>query len=210
MSVADQFLFGYDDGHRLLTGSRELDPRPLVTLLGATDAQMPTAEAPLLTGLALAGAQEYAFCVTWSAAEAPRPGPCGPTRSWSSAADLADERASAALLGLPRRPAAGASYFGSYRAAVELDVRGSRMAPAEARARAGPARAWPLERPTRSCSRGSRAPPTTATSGSSRTTSTAARRGRSSLCGAPNGRRCAPPSRSARARWRARAPRPSI
>ncbi|MGD1051947.1 MAG: hypothetical protein ABR947_12845 [Solirubrobacteraceae bacterium] len=124
MSVADQFLFGYDDGYRLLTGSRELDPQTLVTLLGATDAQISEGGGPLLTALALPGAQDYAFCVTWSAPEAPRPGAVWAHALVVSAAVLADERCVAALVGLPRRPAAGASDFESYRVAVELERAG--------------------------------------------------------------------------------------
>jgi hypothetical protein len=123
VSVADQFLFGYDDGYRLLTGSRELEPQTLVTLLGATDAQISEGGGPLLTALALPG--EYAFCVTWSAPEAPRPGAVWAHALVVSAVALADERCVQALVGLPRRPAAGAGDFESYRAAVVLEAAGA-------------------------------------------------------------------------------------
>ena len=38
MSEIDQLVFGYDEGHRLLAGSRSLSPGSLTQLLGATDA----------------------------------------------------------------------------------------------------------------------------------------------------------------------------
>jgi len=38
--AAHQFLFGYDDGHRLLAGSRDLPHATAVALLSATDAAM--------------------------------------------------------------------------------------------------------------------------------------------------------------------------
>ena len=53
VSVAHQLLFGYDDGHRLLAGSRELPAQTLLALLGASDAAMEAQSAPLLTGVAL-------------------------------------------------------------------------------------------------------------------------------------------------------------
>ncbi|MGD0385989.1 MAG: hypothetical protein ABSB73_07615 [Solirubrobacteraceae bacterium] len=121
MRVADQFLFGYDDGHRLLTGSRELAPATAVSLLAATDAAMADGAAPLVTGLALAESSEYAFCVTWSATESPRPGAVWAHALIVAQADLDDPHALEVLIGLPRRPHTGGIYLGDYRAALPLD-----------------------------------------------------------------------------------------
>lgn len=119
--VADQFLFGYDDGHRLLTGSRELPPATAVALLSATDAAMADGSAPLVTGLALAESSEYAFCVTWSATELPRPGAVWAHALVVGEAELAEAGTLEVLLGLPRRPSRGVAYLGSYRAPIALD-----------------------------------------------------------------------------------------
>jgi hypothetical protein len=121
VSVADQFLFGYDDGYRLLTGSRELDPQTLVTLLGATDAPISEGAGPLLTALALPGSGEYAFCVTWSAPEAPRPGAVWAHALVVDADALGDEHWFETLIGLPRRPAEGAADIERYRVELELE-----------------------------------------------------------------------------------------
>jgi hypothetical protein len=124
VSVADQFLFGYDDGYRLLTGSRELEPQTLVALLGATDTPVSDGAGPLLTALALPGSGEYAYCVTWSAPEAPRPGAVWAHALVVSASALRSERCVEALVGLPRRPADGAADVESYRAALQLEGEG--------------------------------------------------------------------------------------
>ena len=121
MRAADQFLFGYEDGHRLLTGSRELPSATLVRMLGATDAAVAPDSAPLVTGLALRETEEFAFCVTWTAPEARRPGAV-----WSHAlvvgeAQLRDPHACDVLVGLPRRPSADASDLDTYRAPLPLD-----------------------------------------------------------------------------------------
>ncbi len=120
MSAADQFLFGYDDGHRLLTGSRELSAEVAATLLGATDAAMSDDAVPLVTGLSLSEG-EYAYCVTWRASELPRRGAV-----WAHALIVAndalrDPRTLEVLLGLPHRPSAGA-YLGRYRTPLSLEV----------------------------------------------------------------------------------------
>jgi hypothetical protein len=117
--VADQFLFGYDDGHRLLAGSRELPAETAVALLSATDAAMPDGTAPLVTGLALPDSAQYAFCVTWSATELPRPGAVWAHALLVSETELAEPRTLEVLLGLPRRPSR-APYLGNYRAPIEL------------------------------------------------------------------------------------------
>jgi hypothetical protein len=121
--AADQFLFGYDDGHRLLTGSRELSSAILVRLLGATDATMAPDSAPLVTGLALPETQEFAFCVTWSAPEAPRPGAVWAHALIVDEALLRDPQALEVLLGLPRRPSADGPDLGRYTAPLSLDAK---------------------------------------------------------------------------------------
>ena len=122
MRAADQFLFGYDDGHRLLAGSRELPPAVSVRMLDATDAAMALDSAPLVTGLALRETEEFAFCVTWSAPEAPRPGAVWAHALIVSEAQLCDPRAFDVLLGLPCRPSAEAADLGSYTAPLPLDA----------------------------------------------------------------------------------------
>ena len=124
MSVADQFLFGYDDGYRLLAGSRELDPQTLVTLLGATDAPISEGAGPLLTALALPGSGEYAFCATWSAPEAPRPGAVWAHALVVDADALGDKQCFETLIGLPRRPADGAADIERYGVELELEGEG--------------------------------------------------------------------------------------
>jgi GTPase-associated protein 1 len=118
--VADQFLFGYDDGHRLLAGSRELPGRTALALLEATDAAMSQDADPLVTGLALRERREYAFCVTWSAPEAPRPGAVWAHALIVGEAEL-DDPALDVLIGLPRCPAPGAGDFSEYLTPLELE-----------------------------------------------------------------------------------------
>lgn len=120
MRVADQFLFGYDDGHRLLAGSRELPGATALALLEATDAAIAQDAGPLVTGLALRERGEYAFCVTWSAPEAPRPGAV-----WAHALIVGegelDDPALDVLIGLPRCPPPGAGDFSEYLTPLELE-----------------------------------------------------------------------------------------
>ena len=72
-----QFLHGYDDGHRLLVGSRELDRQPAKTLLVMSDLAG-QGEGPgedgYLTGYPLSGDGTYALTRTWLAPEMSRPG----------------------------------------------------------------------------------------------------------------------------------------
>jgi hypothetical protein len=121
VSSDHQLLFGYDDGHRLLAGSRELAADTLVALLGATDAAMSADSAPLVTGLALPASDEYVFCVTWSAPEVPRKGAVWGHALIFDAAALADAGHSEALLALPRRPSAQQLDLSYYRAPLQLD-----------------------------------------------------------------------------------------
>jgi hypothetical protein len=120
MSVAHQLLFGYDDGHRLLSGSRELRPDALARLLGATDAATNADSGPLVTGLALAD-DEYALCVTWSAPEAPRPGAVWGHALIVETSAVRDTVACEALTHLPRRPSADVADLAQYATPLRLD-----------------------------------------------------------------------------------------
>jgi hypothetical protein len=74
MTTVDQLVFGYREGHQFLGGSRQLDPRDLRLLLGATDMSIDNSTGRFLTGLQLVTERDYALAATWSAPEAPRPG----------------------------------------------------------------------------------------------------------------------------------------
>ena len=70
----DQLVFGYEEGHRLLGGSRRIRGDALAVLLGATDAPIESARDRLVTGFPLDVMARYALCFTWKAPELPRPG----------------------------------------------------------------------------------------------------------------------------------------
>lgn len=71
-----QFLFGYDGGHKLLAGSRELEEHEKSRLLIYSDViQDRTEEAnEYLTGIPLPSTDCYALMKSWMAYELPRPG----------------------------------------------------------------------------------------------------------------------------------------
>jgi GTPase-associated protein 1, N-terminal domain type 1 len=120
---ADQFLFGYENGHRLLAGSRELPAAALVRLLGATDTAMSPGCAPLVTALPLVETEEYAFCVTWSAPERPRAGAVWAHVLVAAQASLTQPLALEALFGLPRRPPSSRPLeLAGYSAPLALDA----------------------------------------------------------------------------------------
>ncbi len=123
MSRADQFVFGYDDGHRLLAASREVPRALMVRLLVATDAVMSPGCPPLVTGLALPDTRQFAFCVTWSDARAERAGAVCSHVLLIDAAALAAPHAVEALVRLPRNPA-GESLEG-FTAALTLATDGA-------------------------------------------------------------------------------------
>jgi hypothetical protein len=122
VSIAHQLLFGYDDGQRLLAGSREFAPDTLLLLLGATDAALGAESAPLITGLALPASEEYAFCVTWPAPEVPRAGAVWGHALVVKAAALRQPDCYEALLTLPRRPSAYQPDFARYSSPLHLDA----------------------------------------------------------------------------------------
>jgi hypothetical protein len=121
VSVADQFVFGYRNGHCLLSGSRELTPESLAALLSVTDAAMADGSQPLITGLALKHTAEYALIVTWSAAEVARPGAVWAHALIVAEASLHDPHAIDVLLGLPRRPTPGVVDLARYGEPLALD-----------------------------------------------------------------------------------------
>jgi GTPase-associated protein 1, N-terminal domain type 1 len=122
VSTAAQLLFGYDDGHRLLASSRQLDPETLLRLQGATDAALSSDCPPLVTGVALPKVSEYAFCVTWPAPELPRAGAVWGHVLMVGAGELAVGAHAQALLTLPRRPASREPDFSPYSDALELET----------------------------------------------------------------------------------------
>jgi hypothetical protein len=74
VSDVDQLVFGYDQGHRILAGSRSLGRQALTRLLGATDASPADDNDILVTGLPLPHEGLYALSATWTAPEITRPG----------------------------------------------------------------------------------------------------------------------------------------
>ncbi|HLW96212.1 MAG TPA: hypothetical protein VKS25_12615 [Solirubrobacteraceae bacterium] len=108
MSRADQFVFGYDEGHRLLIASREVPRAVLVQLLVATDAVMSPDCPPLITGLPLPDTAEFALAITWPDPRAARAGAVCSHVLLLDAAALAVPGTVEALVRLARNPA-GAS-----------------------------------------------------------------------------------------------------
>jgi hypothetical protein len=73
----DQTLHGYDNGHRLLAASLQLEPRDERALLSMSDLSGPRAVENFLdylTGYMLPGGSHYAVAKTWYATEMERPG----------------------------------------------------------------------------------------------------------------------------------------
>jgi|GEM_PF-3461794 len=73
----DQTLHGYDNGHRLLAASVQLEPRDERALLSMSDLSGPRAVENFLeylTGYMLPGGSHYAVAKTWYATEMERPG----------------------------------------------------------------------------------------------------------------------------------------
>lgn len=100
----DQLAFGYDDGHRLLRGSRELPPAVASRLLGATDAAPAGPADRLVTGVPLPSENAYALCFTWSAPELPRPGAVWAHVLLVDAAAIRTMQSPIDLASLARRP----------------------------------------------------------------------------------------------------------
>jgi hypothetical protein len=117
--VIDQLLFGYQDGHRQIAGSRHLNRDASSVLLGATDAAV-SGDHALLTGLPLVSEETYALSVTWSAPEIDRPGAVWAHTllvDFDTLSALADP---ASLFNYVRRP--HMSNFDSYTTQVSIDA----------------------------------------------------------------------------------------
>lgn len=72
-----QTLHGYDNGHRLLGGSLEIEGRSAKTLLVMSDvsgSNLRASDESYLTGYPLPDSRFYAIARTWSAPEKSRPG----------------------------------------------------------------------------------------------------------------------------------------
>ena len=116
----DQLVFGYEEGHRLLGGSRRIPATALAVLLGATDAPIESSSDRLVTGLPLDAIARYALCFTWNAPELPRPGAV-----WTHVL-LVESRhfelpgIVGVLKGLGRRPEVGG--LGYYKAPLNLET----------------------------------------------------------------------------------------
>jgi hypothetical protein len=106
MNLVDQVLFGYDDGHRLIAGSRSLSPRQQRDVLPHLDASFEAGEAQQLVGTAIPSLDGYLLARIWPAPERPRHGAV-----WAHALILTAEQLArmrlAGLLGLLNRPQDG-------------------------------------------------------------------------------------------------------
>jgi hypothetical protein len=104
VTIADQLVFGYDEGHRLLAGSRTLTAPSLAQLLGATDAAPGSDNERLITGIPLKTEQLFALCFTWTAPEVDRPGAVWAHVLLVSNDDLGDMQDPMSLVALAKRP----------------------------------------------------------------------------------------------------------
>jgi hypothetical protein len=123
MRKVDQLVFGYDDGHRLLEGSRRLAVGDVSLLLGATDAAPRSETDRLLTGLRLPASGIFAVCVTWSAPEISRPGAVWAHVLLIEDRPLGEMEDPLSLIDLARRPAL--DRISQYSESVPLDTESS-------------------------------------------------------------------------------------
>lgn len=112
---ADQFLFGYADGHRLLAGSRKLPSDGAAQMLLYSDLGAGALMEPegYWTGIPIPSARAYALMHTWPAPEMPRPG-CVWTHailvSFQYLAEIPDLAVMTPYFVRPTGPATFASY----------------------------------------------------------------------------------------------------
>jgi len=104
----EQAVFGYREGHRLLSASLDLSAPTQSLLLGATDAALGSGSERLLTGLPLPVEKMYALSATWDAPEIDRPGAVWAHTVFISFADLASLEHPASLVQQLRRPSSDA------------------------------------------------------------------------------------------------------
>jgi len=102
-----QTLHGYNDGHRLISGSLTLnsdDARTMVVMSDLSGSRVKPEVTGYLTGYPLEGAGKYVFARTWAAPEMPRPG-CVWTHSLIlDNSDLATLKSADGLFASFRRP----------------------------------------------------------------------------------------------------------
>ena len=72
--TVDQLLFGYDDGHGLLAGSRTLSPKQLRDVLPHIDASFERPDERELVGIWIPSLEGYMLAQIWAAPERPRAG----------------------------------------------------------------------------------------------------------------------------------------
>ena len=124
--IAQQLLFGYERGHRLIAGSTVLSPDDVLRLQAATDtagfSSFFISGTPLSTG-------QYGFSVTWPAPELPRPGAVWAHVLVLEAESLERLTDLSVLLSYARRP--GSDAFEAFTQPVELEEFG-RSLPVEA------------------------------------------------------------------------------
>lgn len=110
-----QGLFGYQDGHRLLATSGELDAESAITVLTLSDLATSSSDVGpgYWTGVPLPRIKSYALIRTWLAPEMPRPGCVWSHVLYIKSADMGripDLGAVARLANYPTRPLSFADY----------------------------------------------------------------------------------------------------
>lgn len=125
----DQALFGYDDGHRLLSGSFPLPSRTLSLLLPLSDLASGVdlkRHQWYWTGLPIHDAKMYVLLKTWPAPEMPRPG-CVWTHAlfvkFEDLARIRDLRSVARLARRPSKGSAAASYSSRLTVTLNSDAK---------------------------------------------------------------------------------------
>ena len=117
--LVDQLLFGYQDGHRILGGSVNLDSRDTALLLSTTDAVVGQDVERLTTGVPLPSSGLYALSSTWAATDMERPGAVWSHTILVSKPQLAQLVQPASLLQYMRRPSG--RDFRLYDGQLEID-----------------------------------------------------------------------------------------
>jgi hypothetical protein len=119
----DQALYGYADGHRLLTSSKRLSPRDHAFSLALSDTSGSSGANEArgyLTGYPLVESGCYALARTWPAPEMNRPGCVWTHTLLIDFSDLALLSSPASLLALFRRPALGGGEQSEYSRTIDV------------------------------------------------------------------------------------------
>lgn len=136
--VVEQFLHGYDGGHKLLTASRRLTPNSERAMLVLSDLSGPTRSSGFdtyITGYPLQSEGLFVVARTWYAGEMSRPG-CVWTHSLAvKPSDVGNNADLRRMLGAFRRPVDGATDNGYAEplpiGGVSLDIPASSESPEE-------------------------------------------------------------------------------